>query len=287
MAGAMHADRERVGGGREAAERERAGDLLRAQDEHEADRAHREPADQRGHERRRGARVAQRRDEAGRALGGGGRGHCCRLADQSRSSKRFATGRILRDDGGVIAYRFGRDDLLRTHFAISPLFELAASLRVLRDPGGHSVHLPWVRDARARLAGARLLADRRAAPERPVRAGLRRAAAADAAAGVRGGARARARDPARAGAARAGVGVRGPRRARGRARAARGPGARARRARRPHGRVLGTGDRAVVGPDPGGAGGRHPPARAPPRGRRRARAVRGARIPTCAGTTAR
>ena len=53
----------------------------------------------------------------------------------------------------MIAYRFGRDDLLRTRFAISPLFELAASVRVLRDPGGHSVHLPWVRDARARLAG--------------------------------------------------------------------------------------------------------------------------------------
>jgi DNA-binding transcriptional ArsR family regulator len=53
----------------------------------------------------------------------------------------------------VIAYRFGRDDLLRTRFAISPLFELAASVRVLRDPGAHSVHLPWVRLARARLAG--------------------------------------------------------------------------------------------------------------------------------------
>jgi DNA-binding transcriptional ArsR family regulator len=53
----------------------------------------------------------------------------------------------------VIAYRFGRDDLLRTRFAVSPLFELAASLRALRDPGGHSVHLPWAREARARLAG--------------------------------------------------------------------------------------------------------------------------------------
>jgi DNA-binding transcriptional ArsR family regulator len=53
----------------------------------------------------------------------------------------------------VIAYRFGRDDLLRTRFAISPLFELVASVRVLRDPGAHSVHLPWVREARARLAG--------------------------------------------------------------------------------------------------------------------------------------
>jgi DNA-binding transcriptional ArsR family regulator len=53
----------------------------------------------------------------------------------------------------VIAYRFDREDLLRTRFAVSPLFELAASLRVLRDPGVHSVHLPWVREARARLAG--------------------------------------------------------------------------------------------------------------------------------------
>jgi len=53
----------------------------------------------------------------------------------------------------VIAYRFGRDDLLRTRFAISPLFELASSVHVLRDPGAHSVHLPWVRMARARLEG--------------------------------------------------------------------------------------------------------------------------------------
>lgn len=56
-------------------------------------------------------------------------------------------------EAAVIAYRFGRDDLLRTRFAISPLFELVASVRVLRDPGAHSVHLPWVRLARARLAG--------------------------------------------------------------------------------------------------------------------------------------
>ena len=53
----------------------------------------------------------------------------------------------------MIAYRFGRDDLLRTRFAISPLFELVGSVRVLRDPGAHSVHLPWVREARARLEG--------------------------------------------------------------------------------------------------------------------------------------
>jgi DNA-binding transcriptional ArsR family regulator len=54
---------------------------------------------------------------------------------------------------GVIVYRFGREDLLHTRFAISPLFELQASVAALRDPGAHSVHLPWVRAARERLAG--------------------------------------------------------------------------------------------------------------------------------------
>src|SRR4051812_14961708 len=56
----------------------------------------------------------------------------------------------------MIRYRFGRDDLLRTRFAISPLFEATASVTALRDPGGASLHLPWVRAARARLAGADL-----------------------------------------------------------------------------------------------------------------------------------
>src|SRR3954452_23396718 len=54
---------------------------------------------------------------------------------------------------GVIAYRFGREDLLHTRFAISPLFELQASVTALRDPGARSVHLPWVREARRRLEG--------------------------------------------------------------------------------------------------------------------------------------
>jgi hypothetical protein len=53
----------------------------------------------------------------------------------------------------VIAYRFGREDLLHTRFAISPLFELQASMTALRDPGARSVHLPWVREARRRLEG--------------------------------------------------------------------------------------------------------------------------------------
>jgi DNA-binding transcriptional ArsR family regulator len=71
----------------------------------------------------------------------------------------------------VIVYRFGREDLLHTRFAISPLFELQASVSAVRDPGVHSVHLPWVRAARERLAGFdyamldALLPDRGYAPD--------------------------------------------------------------------------------------------------------------------------
>jgi len=71
----------------------------------------------------------------------------------------------------MIVYRFGREDLLHTRFAISPLFELQASVAALRDPGAHSVHLPWVRAARQRLAGFdysmldALLPDRGYAPD--------------------------------------------------------------------------------------------------------------------------
>jgi len=53
----------------------------------------------------------------------------------------------------VIAYRFGPEDLGRVRFAISPLFEIAASLDVLRDPARHAMHAPWVATARDRLAG--------------------------------------------------------------------------------------------------------------------------------------
>jgi DNA-binding transcriptional ArsR family regulator len=53
----------------------------------------------------------------------------------------------------MIRYRFGHEDLLTTRFAISPLFEATASVAALRDPGRASLHLPWVRAARERLAG--------------------------------------------------------------------------------------------------------------------------------------
>jgi hypothetical protein len=53
----------------------------------------------------------------------------------------------------VIRFRFGHEDLVRTRFGISPLFDLTWSTDVLRDPAGHSLHLPWVRAARRRLEG--------------------------------------------------------------------------------------------------------------------------------------
>ncbi|MFC7643660.1 hypothetical protein ACFQX6_24940 [Streptosporangium lutulentum] len=37
-------------------------------------------------------------------------------------------------------------------FAFSPIWELVASLRTLRDPARHSLHLPWLRAVRPRLA---------------------------------------------------------------------------------------------------------------------------------------
>lgn len=56
----------------------------------------------------------------------------------------------------AIAYFFNREDLLRTRFAISPLFEATASLGALRDPSAASIHLPWVREARAAIDGLEL-----------------------------------------------------------------------------------------------------------------------------------
>lgn len=51
----------------------------------------------------------------------------------------------------MIRFHFGHEDLVRTRFAISPLFDLTWSTDVLRDPAAHSLHLPWARAARRRL----------------------------------------------------------------------------------------------------------------------------------------
>ncbi|MFG6201338.1 ArsR/SmtB family transcription factor [Nonomuraea sp. JJY05] len=45
----------------------------------------------------------------------------------------------------MISYEFSVEDLADTRFAISPLAETVFSLRVLREPGLHVLHLPWRR----------------------------------------------------------------------------------------------------------------------------------------------
>jgi Helix-turn-helix domain/Family of unknown function (DUF5937) len=52
----------------------------------------------------------------------------------------------------VITFVFGPEDLGRVRFAVSPMFELASSLDVLRDPAAHSLHEPWARETRAAVA---------------------------------------------------------------------------------------------------------------------------------------
>jgi hypothetical protein len=56
----------------------------------------------------------------------------------------------------VIVFYFSAEDLLRTRFAISPLFEATASLAALADPARASIHLPWIREARERTSGLEL-----------------------------------------------------------------------------------------------------------------------------------
>ncbi|MEU4573947.1 DUF5937 family protein [Nonomuraea sp. ATR24] len=45
------------------------------------------------------------------------------------------------------------EDMARIRFAFSPMWELVASLRTLQDPARQSIHLPWIKCVRPRLAG--------------------------------------------------------------------------------------------------------------------------------------
>lgn len=49
----------------------------------------------------------------------------------------------------MLRLKFEVADLARTRFAISPMLELIAGLRLLRDPGRAGPHVPWLRDALA------------------------------------------------------------------------------------------------------------------------------------------
>ncbi|MDH6577955.1 ArsR family transcriptional regulator [Kitasatospora sp. MAP5-34] len=53
----------------------------------------------------------------------------------------------------MLTLEFSAQDLAVTRFASSPLWEITNSVQVLKEPGEHAVHLPWVRSARGRLRG--------------------------------------------------------------------------------------------------------------------------------------
>jgi len=50
----------------------------------------------------------------------------------------------------MIVMRFGADALAHVRFAISPLIETLRSVRVLDDPSGQALHVPWAAEARRR-----------------------------------------------------------------------------------------------------------------------------------------
>jgi hypothetical protein len=57
----------------------------------------------------------------------------------------------------MFRYEFAVEDLARTRFAISPMWELVQSLVALRDPASAALHLPWLRRLSGRLGGLDLV----------------------------------------------------------------------------------------------------------------------------------
>ena len=56
----------------------------------------------------------------------------------------------------MVRFVFSVDDLARTRFAISPMWELVHSLLALRDPSHAALHVPWLRSLSGRLHGLAL-----------------------------------------------------------------------------------------------------------------------------------
>ena len=56
----------------------------------------------------------------------------------------------------MVRFVFTVEDLARTRFAISPMWELERSLMALRDPSTAALHLPWLRSLSGRLGGIEL-----------------------------------------------------------------------------------------------------------------------------------
>jgi DNA-binding transcriptional ArsR family regulator len=57
----------------------------------------------------------------------------------------------------MVAIGLSAGSVARVRFTVSCLWEVVASLRVLREPARHAVHLPWVRRVRPRLVSERLI----------------------------------------------------------------------------------------------------------------------------------
>jgi DNA-binding MarR family transcriptional regulator len=75
------------------------------------------------------------------------------LAGATIGDHTFGTGRITAGEATVsLVLVFGRDDPARVRFAISPLWETMAALRVLLEPQRRSYHLPWLDAVRPDLA---------------------------------------------------------------------------------------------------------------------------------------
>lgn len=53
----------------------------------------------------------------------------------------------------MVTIHLSNEDLVQTHFAFSPLWEVMTSYRVLGTPSQHALYLPWIKEARAALRG--------------------------------------------------------------------------------------------------------------------------------------
>ncbi|MFH8485273.1 winged helix-turn-helix domain-containing protein [Streptomyces longisporoflavus] len=63
----------------------------------------------------------------------------------------------IEEGAGVLAQlAFSTSDLARVRFAVSPMWEVAPSFRLLRSAAAHPVHRPWADQVRPRLAAAGL-----------------------------------------------------------------------------------------------------------------------------------
>ncbi|MFI5806313.1 ArsR/SmtB family transcription factor [Streptomyces sp. NPDC051561] len=58
--------------------------------------------------------------------------------------------------GGTLEIEFTLEDVARTRFAVSPLWEVVASVRVLKAADSHDLHRSWVEQVRPMLAAAKL-----------------------------------------------------------------------------------------------------------------------------------